>query len=145
MSNSIITWWMHCMVVVLPVTFMLHLVNYGHHSAVFCRLIGSVCDNRSQVRLSFFATMSLWIQVFTKHKRVAPVLRLSPDCRGSPLRHFTASEENQAWEEDDNLVSEVNVLCVCIWYVNVVFLVSCGALLLFHVELQEHNKVIVVI
>lgn len=53
------------------------------------------------------------------------LLRLPPHCWGSPLRNFTVAEENQAWEEDGNLVSEVNVrrvrvtlMCrtLCCWF-----------------------------
>lgn len=45
--------------------------------------------------------------------------RLPAHSRGSALRGFTATEEDQAREEIENLVSEV--ICLSIWYVNVVF------------------------
>lgn len=49
--------------------------------------------------------------------------RLSTHSRGAAVRGFTAAEENQAWEEIKNLVSQVIRFSVSIWYVNVVFLV----------------------
>lgn len=66
------------------------------------------------------------------------VLRLSPHCGGSPVRDFTAAEENQAWEEAEHLVSKVVVYkSVFVRCAKVVFLVSFGALLRVYVELQE--------
>lgn len=49
--------------------------------------------------------------------------RLSTHSWGAAVRCFTAAEENQAWEEIKNLVSQVICFSVSIGYVNVVFLV----------------------
>lgn len=73
--------------------------------------------------------------------RLFPCCRLSAYSRGSAVRGFTAAEKDQAREEIKNLVSEV--ICVCVQLVCKCVSGSFGALLLFHVELQEYNKVTV--